>query len=52
MLLALLSEFAVAPRIMLRENLALWHAVGSAMYLAHWACAGLVLRKVSRGVLF
>ena len=48
MLLALLSEFAVAPRIVLRENLALWHAVGSAMYLAHWACAGLVLHKVSR----
>ncbi len=52
MLLALLSEFAVAPRIVLRENLALWHAVGSAMYLAHWVCAGLVLRKVSRVGLF
>jgi hypothetical protein len=48
MLLALLSEFAVAPRIVLRENLALWHAVGSAMYLAHWVCAGIVLHKVSR----
>jgi Domain of unknown function (DUF4149) len=52
MLLALLSEFAVAPRIVLRENLALWHAVGSVMYLAHWVCAGLVLRKVSRDGLF
>jgi Domain of unknown function (DUF4149) len=52
MLMAFLSEFAVAPRIVLRENLALWHAVGSVMYLAHWSCAGLVLRKVSRGVLF
>ncbi len=50
MLLALLSEFAVAPRIVLRENLALWHAVGSVMYLAHWVCAGLVLHKISRGV--
>jgi Domain of unknown function (DUF4149) len=49
MLLALLSEFAVAPRIVLRENLALWHGVGSAMYLAHWVCAGLVLHKISRG---
>jgi LytS/YehU family sensor histidine kinase len=48
MLLALLSEFAVAPRIVLRENLALWHAAGSVMYLAHWVCAGLVLHKVSR----
>lgn len=48
MLLALLSEFAVAPRIVSRENLALWHAVGSVMYLAHWVCAGLVLHKISR----
>ena len=48
MLLALLAEFAVAPRIVMRQNLALWHAVGSLMYLAHWLCAGLVLRKISR----
>jgi hypothetical protein len=47
MLLALLSEFAVAPRIVQRENLALWHGVGSAMYLAHWVCAGLVFWKLS-----
>ena len=32
MLLALLAEFAVAPRIVARENLKLWHAVGSVMY--------------------
>jgi uncharacterized membrane protein len=48
MLLALLSEFAVAPRIVLRENLMLWHTVGSVMYLAHWVCAGLVLHKINR----
>jgi hypothetical protein len=42
-LLALLLEFAVAPRIAARQNLALWHPVGSAMYLAQWACAGVVL---------
>ena len=46
-LLALLLEFAVAPRIVLRENLALWHSVGSAMYLAQWLCAGIVLWKVT-----
>ncbi len=45
-LLALLAEFAVAPRIVARENLKLWHAVGSAMYLSQWACAGAVLWKV------
>ena len=46
MLLALLSEFAVSPRIVARENLKLWHAVGSAFYLAQWACAGFVLWRL------
>ena len=46
LLLALLGEFAVATRIVARENLALWHAVGSAMYLGQWLCAGVVLWKV------
>lgn len=39
MLLALLAEFAVAPRIVARENLALWHRVGSGMILLQWLCA-------------
>jgi hypothetical protein len=46
-LLALLAEFAVAPRILARENLKLWHSVGSGMYVLQWACAGAVLWKVS-----
>jgi hypothetical protein len=40
LLLALLSEFAVSPRIVARENLQLWHSVGSAMYALQWLCAG------------
>jgi hypothetical protein len=47
-LLALLAEFAVAPRIMARENLRLWHSVGSGMYVLQWLCAGVVLWKVAR----
>lgn len=43
MLLALLVEYAVAPRIVARENLRLWHGVGSAMYLLQWFCAGAAL---------
>lgn len=43
LLLALLAEFAVAPRIVARENLKLWHAVGSGMYLLQWLCAGICL---------
>jgi len=48
LLLALISEFGVAPRIVARQNLALWHGVGSAMYLGQWLCAATVLWKVSR----
>ena len=45
-LLALLVELGVAPRIVARDNLALWHAVGSAMYLAQWLCACVVFGKL------
>ncbi len=44
-LLALLVELAVAPRIVARDNLALWHKVGSAMYLGQWLCALIVFGK-------
>jgi Domain of unknown function (DUF4149) len=46
-LLALLAEFAVAPRIVAHENLKLWHSVGTAMYILQWLCAGAVLWRVS-----
>ena len=42
-LLALLVELAVAPRIVARENLALWHSMGTAMYALQWLCAGACL---------
>ena len=47
LLLALLGEYAVAPRIVARENLRLWHGVGSAMYLLQWLCAGVTFWKLS-----
>ena len=47
-LLALLSEFAVAPRIVSRENLRLWHSVGGAMFALQWLCAGMTFWKVTR----
>jgi hypothetical protein len=46
-LLALLSEFGVTPHIIARDNLRLWHSVGSAMYFVQWICAGVALWKVS-----
>lgn len=47
-LLALLVEFGVAPRIVARENLALWHGLGSAMYLMQWLCAAVVFWKLTK----
>ncbi len=46
-LLALLGEYAVAPRIVARENLKLWHSLGSGMYLLQWGCAAVVLWKLA-----
>ena len=48
MLMSLLVAFGVSPRIVAREHLMLWHAVGSLMYLAQWVCAGMVLWKLSK----
>ena len=47
-LLALLSEFAVAPRIVARDNLRLWHSVGSLMFLLQWVCAAMVFAKLAK----
>lgn len=46
MILALLSEIAVAPRIVARENLRLWHSVGSMLYLLQWVCAAVTFGKL------
>ena len=48
LLLALLQEYAVAPHIVARENLRLWHSIGSAMYLGQWSCAGVLLWRLGR----
>ena len=43
MLLALLLEYAVAPRIVARQNLRLWHSLGAALYVVQWLSAAVVL---------
>ena len=48
LLLALVGEFGIAPRIIARENLKFWHALGSGAYLVQWACAATVLWRVLR----
>jgi hypothetical protein len=47
-LMALLVEFGVSPRIIAREDLAFWHAIGSAMYFVQWLCALVVFEKLAR----
>lgn len=51
MLLALLVEFGVAPRIVSARidggNLKLWHGLGTAMYVGQWLCAGLALWRLT-----
>jgi hypothetical protein len=52
LLLALLVEFGVAPRIVNARaeggNLKLWHGLGSAMLLGQWLCAGFTLWRLTR----
>ena len=47
-LLALLLELAVAPRIVARDHLALWHRVGTGMYVLQWLCAGLTFWTLTK----
>ena len=43
LLLALLQQYGVAPRILARQNLRLWHSAGSVMFGLQWLCALAVL---------
>ena len=47
MLMAMVVEYGVAPRIVRRENLALWHSVGTLMYAVQWVCAAVVLWRLA-----
>ena len=43
LLLALVSQFGVAPRIVARQDLRLWHTLGTVLYVVQWCCALVVL---------
>ena len=47
LLAALLQQFAVAPKIVARQDLAFWHAAGSALYGLQWVGALVVLWKLT-----
>jgi hypothetical protein len=44
--LALLSHYVVSPEIAARENLRLWHSLGSAMFVFQWGCAATTFAKL------
>jgi len=50
LLLALLVEFGIAPRIVSARaeggNLRLWHGLGTALYVLQWLSAGLALWRL------
>ncbi len=46
MLCALLLEVAVKPHIVARDNLVVWHNLGTALYLLQCLCAGKTLWSV------
>jgi Domain of unknown function (DUF4149) len=51
LLLAVLGEFVIAPRIVAARaeggNLKLWHLLGSGFHLLQWHCAGVALWRLS-----
>jgi len=47
LLMALLVEFGAAPHIRARDNLPLWHALGTGMYVLQWLCAAAVLWRLA-----
>jgi hypothetical protein len=48
LLLALVQQWAVAPRIEARDNLALWHGVGTALLVLQWVCSALSLWRTAQ----
>ena len=48
LLSAVLVEWVVAPRIVAREDLQLWHRLGSAMYFLQWLCAIAIFQLLLR----
>ena len=48
LLSTVLVEWVVAPRIVAREDLQLWHRLGSAMYFLQWLCAIAIFQLLLR----
>jgi hypothetical protein len=51
LLCAVLAQWVVSPRIVAREDLQLWHRLGSGMYLVQWLCSLAVFQLLVRRAL-
>jgi Domain of unknown function (DUF4149) len=47
LIFSLIVFWIVAPQIVLRQNLKLWHALGTALYAGQWLCASVLLYRQS-----
>jgi uncharacterized membrane protein len=45
---SLLVYFVIAPQILTRQNLKLWHALGTALFAGQWLCATVLLWQRGR----
>ena len=41
--LVIVNQYGVSPRIVARDNLKLWHSVGSGLYVLQWLCVTVLL---------
>ena len=47
LLLAMVLQWAVAPRIAMRQNLGFWHPLGTTLYVAQWLCALVAVSRLA-----
>ena len=51
MLMAAIGEWGIAPRIVARENMLLWHSLGTAFWVLQWGCLTAHVWRLSRATL-
>ena len=51
MMMAAIVEWGIAPRIVARENMLLWHSLGTAFWVLQWGCLTAHVWRLSRTAL-
>ena len=52
MLMAAIVEWGIAPRIVARENMLLWHSLGTIFWVLQWACLAAHVWRLSTPTLY